>query len=97
MSLPVVISFNKFILIINETNRDELNKPGEKIFRYNIQSHFEQAIRSSNAQFDDPDIVDRLDFRILQRNKGDIGWNIFSLDYHVDPPINTVITFYSCC
>jgi gamma-tubulin complex component 3 len=52
----------------------------------------EQAIRSSNAQFEDPNILSRLDVRLLQNTPGEEGWDVFSLDFHVDVPLNTVIT-----
>lgn len=52
----------------------------------------EAAIRSSNAQYDDPDILRRLDVRLLEMSPGDSGWDVFSLDYHVDSPVNTILT-----
>jgi len=32
-----------------------------------------------------------LDAKILESNPGDVGWDTFSLDYHVDSPVNTVL------
>jgi len=52
----------------------------------------ETAIRGSNAQYDDPDILQRVDVRTLEVSPGDSGWDVFSLDYHVDSPINTILT-----
>lgn len=50
----------------------------------------ETAIAASNAQFEEPDILKRLDVRLLEISPGDLGWDVFSLDYHVDGPIGTV-------
>ena len=50
----------------------------------------ESAIRATNAQFEDEDILNRLDVRLLEQSPGDIGWDVFTLDYHVDGPIGTV-------
>lgn len=45
---------------------------------------------ATNAQYEDPDVLRRLDVRILEISPGDLGWDVFSLDYHVDGPIGTV-------
>lgn len=45
---------------------------------------------ASNAQYEEPDILERLDVRLLEISPGDLGWDVFSLDYHVDGPIGTV-------
>lgn len=71
-------------------NSDELSKPANELYRHNLSGPVEAAVRASNAQFEDPDVLARLDFRLLEINPGDRGWDVFSLDYHVDPPLNTV-------
>ncbi|KAG0254944.1 Gamma-tubulin complex component 3 [Actinomortierella ambigua] len=69
-----------------------LNQSANTLFRHNLTGTLESALRSSNAQYDDPDIVRRLDVRLLEISAGDNGWDVFSLDYLVDSPINTVLT-----
>ncbi|PKC02638.1 hypothetical protein RhiirA5_390377 [Rhizophagus irregularis] len=69
-----------------------LSKPSNTLYRHNLTGTLEAAIRASNAQYDDPDILRRLDVRLLEVSSGDIGWDVFSLDYHVDSPINTIFT-----
>ncbi|KAF7352755.1 Spindle pole body component [Mycena venus] len=49
------------------------------------------AIRSSNAQNDPPDVLRRLDARMLEYSHGEIGWDVFTLEYKVDAPIDTVL------
>ena len=44
---------------------------------------FQTAIRATNAQFEDQEILDRLDVRLLDVQPGDYGWDVFSLDYKV--------------
>jgi len=29
---------------------------------------------------------------IIQPSEGDVGWDVFTLDYHVTQPLNTIIT-----
>ena len=50
-------------------------------------------MRATNAQFEVTDILHRLDVRMLDLSPGDQGWDVFSLHYHVDGPISTVMTF----
>ncbi|TPX66208.1 hypothetical protein SpCBS45565_g04658 [Spizellomyces sp. 'palustris'] len=68
-----------------------LTKPANTLFRHNLASSLETGIRMSNAQYDDPDITSRLDVRMLQSSPGDIGWDVFTLVYQLQSPINTVI------
>ncbi|CAG8503370.1 7710_t:CDS:10 [Gigaspora rosea] len=69
-----------------------LSKPANTLYRHNLTGTLESAIRASNAQYDDPDILRRLDVRLLEVSFGEAGWDVFSLDYHVDSPINTIFT-----
>jgi gamma-tubulin complex component 3 len=68
------------------------------VFPHNLSGVLESAIRATNAQFEDEDILKRLDVRFLELSPGDIGWDVFTLDYHVDGPIGTVSlhVFYVC-
>ncbi|KAL0136957.1 Spc98 family-domain-containing protein [Mucor lusitanicus] len=69
-----------------------LSKPANTLFRHNLTGILETAIRSCNAQYDDPQLLNRLDVRLMEIQKDDLGWDVFSLDYHVDAPINTVFS-----
>lgn len=51
----------------------------------------ETAVRGSNTQYEDADILRRLDAKILESHPGDTGWDTFSLDYHIDSPVSTVL------
>jgi gamma-tubulin complex component 3 len=72
------------------TFREDLAKPAGSLYLHNLTGILETAIRATNAQFDDSDILKRLDVRLLEVSPGDTGWDVFSLDYHVDGPISTV-------
>lgn len=49
------------------------------------------AIRSTNAQYDDPEILNHLDVRLATPCDGDIGWDILSLQYTVRGPLATML------
>ncbi|KAH1077897.1 hypothetical protein GYH30_053106 [Glycine max] len=56
------------------------------------QGLLETAIRASNAQYDDPDILDRLRVKMMPHESGDRGWDVFSLEYDARVPLDTVFT-----
>eukprot|EP00731_Ephydatia_muelleri_P030066 Em0021g589a len=68
----------------------DLSKPATSLYLHNLTGVLESAIRATNAQFDDQDILTRLDVKLLEASQGDKGWDVFSLHYHVDGPIETV-------
>ncbi|KAJ3778845.1 gamma-tubulin complex, component 3 [Lentinula raphanica] len=68
-----------------------LSRPANTLYRHNLTATLETAIRSSNAQSDPPDVLRRLDARMLEYSHGEIGWDVFTLEYKVDAPIDTVI------
>ncbi|XP_065887804.1 gamma-tubulin complex component 3 homolog isoform X2 [Dysidea avara] len=81
-----------FIRYLMDQLESELIKPATELFRHNLTGTLEASVRATNAQYDDADILQRLDVRILELSPGDSGWDVFSLDYHVDGPISTVFT-----
>ncbi|CAI8015361.1 Gamma-tubulin complex component 3 [Geodia barretti] len=68
------------------------SKPAVSLYLHNLTGTLETAIRATNAQFEDPDILKRLDVQKLEPSLQDQGWDVFSLQYHVDGPISTVFT-----
>lgn len=81
-----------FIHYLMEILNPELDKPATNLYPHNLSSLLETAVVASNAQYEEPDILKRLDVRLLEISPGDLGWDVFSLDYHVDGPIGSVFT-----
>ena len=50
----------------------------------------ESAIRASNAQYNDPDCLKKLNIKLINASVGDDGWDIFCLEYKVDLPLNVI-------
>ena len=80
---------------------EELNQPAANLYPHNLAGILESAIRATNTQFEDPDILERLDVRLLDVQPGDTGWDVFSLDYKVQGPIGkkkrlSLIFFRGC-
>jgi len=70
----------------------ELCHPATQLYPHNLAGILETAIRGSNSQYEDQQILERLDVRLLEIQAGDTGWDVFSLDYKVTGPIGVVFT-----
>ncbi|KAI8900737.1 Spc98 family-domain-containing protein [Globomyces pollinis-pini] len=81
-----------FVQYLMDSLGDTLSKSAGTIYRHNLTGTLESAIRSSTAQSENPDVLKRLDVRLMEISAGETGWDIFLLDYHVDSPINTILT-----
>ncbi|KAL8456305.1 hypothetical protein ACS0TY_034498 [Phlomoides rotata] len=81
-----------FVQYLMDIVGPELNEAANTISSFKLAGLLESAIRSSNAQYDDPDILDRLRVKMMPHNTGDKGWDVFSLEYDARVPLNTVFT-----
>lgn len=81
-----------FIALLMESLSTNLDRPAGSQYRHTLTAQLEHAIRGSNAQFDSPDILRRLDARLTEMEKGDTGWDVFTLEYKVDAPVDVIIT-----
>ncbi|KAF8138303.1 gamma-tubulin complex, component 3 [Boletus edulis] len=68
-----------------------LARPANTLYRHNLTATLETAVRTSNAQNDPPDVLRRLDARMLEYSHGETGWDVFTLEYKVDAPIDTIL------
>ncbi|KAI9847121.1 MAG: Microtubule-nucleating Tub4p (gamma-tubulin) complex component [Thelocarpon superellum] len=81
-----------FIALLMESLSSSLDRPANTLFRHSLTAQLEHAIRGSNAQYDSPDVLRRLDARMLMQGHGEIGWEIFTLEYKIDAPIDVIVT-----
>ena len=49
---------------------EELTQPASALYPHNLAGILETAIRATNAQFEDPEILERLDVRLLDSQDG---------------------------
>lgn len=83
-----------FIALLMESLADNLDRPANTLYRHNLTAQLEHAIRGSNAQFENPDMLARLDARMLELSHGEVGWDVFTLEYKVEAPVDVVVTQY---
>ncbi|GMH18735.1 hypothetical protein Nepgr_020576 [Nepenthes gracilis] len=81
-----------FVQYLMDKVGPELSEPANTISTFKLAGLLETAVQSSNAQYDDHDILDRLRVKMMPHNTGDRGWDMFSLEYEARVPLNTVFT-----
>ncbi|RMZ83381.1 hypothetical protein DV737_g1704, partial [Chaetothyriales sp. CBS 132003] len=91
----MLLSQGDFIELLMESLAPNLDRPANSQYRHTLTSQLEHAIRHSNAQFDDPEVLRRLDARMLELSSGDMGWDSFTLEYKITPPCDVVITAWA--
>lgn len=88
----LLLSRGDFVLALTDSLGDALDKPAVTLLRNNLVGILETAVRSSS----DPqsaDDLERLDVRLLEAGRQDVGWDIFQLDYRItEPPLETIFT-----
>ncbi|GAA5880119.1 hypothetical protein JCM3774_004154 [Rhodotorula dairenensis] len=88
----VMLGKGDFVEILMEQLGPSLGRPANTLYRHNLTSTLETAIRGSTQATDALDnILGRLDARMLDFEQGQVGWDVFLLEYKVDAPISTVI------
>ena len=90
-TLGYCAGFQCYVRRLTRSYSPSLSRPANALYRHNLTATLESALRSSNAQNDPPDVLRRLDARMLEYSHGEIGWDVFTLEYKVDAPIDTVL------
>ena len=80
-----------FIVGLMDLVGPELRKRASQLYRHNLTGMLEGALRSSNAQYMSPAVLDRLGVKLLEASPGDSGWEVFTLDYLIEPPLSAVV------
>lgn len=71
-----------FIKMLMELLYHDLERDGREILKHNLMTLMGDAIRATNARFDEPYILDRLDITLMEATEREKGWDVFSLFYH---------------
>jgi gamma-tubulin complex component 3 len=88
----LLLSQGDFIALLMESLAPNLDRPANSQYRHTLTSQLEHAIRHSNAQFDNAEVLSRLDARMVEFSSGDTGWECFTLEYKISAPCDVVIT-----
>lgn len=92
MKRYILLGQGDFIALLMESLSPSLEKPSGGLYRHNLTAQLEHAIRNSNAQYESADVLRRLDARLLDTAHGEVGWDVFTLEYKIDAPVDVVVT-----
>lgn len=81
-----------FIAVLMESLATNLDRPANSQYRHTLTAQLEHAIQHSNANHDKEDVKRRLDARMLELSHGEIGWDVFTLEYRIDSPLDVIVT-----
>jgi gamma-tubulin complex component 3 len=91
----LLLGAGDFIAILMESLSTTLDQQANNLARHTLTAQLEHAVRNSNAQFDSNDVLRRLDSRMLELSHGEIGWDVFTLEYKISPPVDVIVTAHS--
>lgn len=83
-----------FVRHLMDVLDEQLSQRADHLREHVLKAALDEAVRTTNAQFVDPDMLKRLEIKLLDINPSDTGWDVFSLFYRVDGPIGMVFTPY---
>ena len=81
-----------FIGLLMESLSTSLDGPANSQYRHTLTAQLEHAILNSNAQYESPEVLERLDARMLELSHGEIGWDVFTLEYKIEAPVDVIVT-----
>lgn len=88
----LLLSKGDFVSLLLESLGPSLSRPANTLYRHNLTATLETALQGSSSSADQPDILRRLDARMLEFSHGESGWDVFALEYKVDAPLDTVLS-----
>ena len=68
-----------------------ISQSDNTISSFKLLGLLESAIHASNVEYDDPYILDSLRVKMMPHHSGDRGRDVFSLEYNVRDPLNTIL------
>lgn len=87
MKKYLLLSQGDFMELLVESLAPNLDRSAHSQYRHTLTSQLEHAIRHSNAQYEDPEVLKRLDARMLELGRGDTGWDCFTLNTRLAPRV----------
>ena len=69
----------------------QLNKPANNLYRHHLTTILDTTVRALPSTSPQSDLLNRLDARMLDFSAGELGWDVFTLEYKVDPPVDVIL------
>lgn len=89
----ILLGQGDFVQSLLDCLKPELEKEMSKVSEVVVMGCIRTAIHSSNAMYDDEDVLERLCMKRMGTFTTQSGWDVFALDYRMDvsSPLSTVI------
>lgn len=81
-----------FVESLLDMAQEDLSRNASDVYRHQLQGVLDMAVRQTNAQFCSPDVLARLGVKLMQPSPGEKAWDVFLLDYAINPPLHVVFT-----
>ncbi|KZW04348.1 gamma-tubulin complex, component 3 [Exidia glandulosa HHB12029] len=91
LKMYLLLGQGDFVEQLMEALAPNLARPANTLYRHNLTATLEAAVRASNAAQAPSDVLRRLDVRMLAYTHGELGWDVFTLEYKVDAPLDTIV------
>lgn len=88
----ILLGAGDFIALLMESLSSYLDRPANSQYRHTLIAMLEHGIRNSSAQYDDPEVLRHLDARMLELSMSEKGWDVFTLEYKIDAPVDVIVT-----
>ncbi|KAF8822619.1 Spc97 / Spc98 family protein [Cardiosporidium cionae] len=75
-----------------ENTFELLDQNASKLRKHSLLSLLESALRTGTAYPYSPNVIKCVFTEMHTPSRGDTGWDVFYLDYHVNPPMDAIFT-----
>ena len=90
----LLLSSNDFIEAVIEKGSGILNEPSSNLTSNQLSTILLDAIDRSSIKYCDESYKNRLDARVLDLTHGNMGWEVFTLEYKInDLPISKILDY----
>ncbi|KAJ1839027.1 Microtubule-nucleating Tub4p (gamma-tubulin) complex component, partial [Coemansia sp. RSA 2708] len=80
-----------FALALMEVLENQMDRSGQNIMAHDLSAVLSSAVRSSNAQYEDPDRLSAIVLTFREENAQLRGWDEVALKYNLSAPLSYVI------
>lgn len=88
----ILLGAGDFVSVLMERLGESLEHPASTLHRHNLTSSLGDAIQTSNAQYEPEHVLRYLDARMLEGTRGTVGWEVFTLEYRLEKPVDVIIS-----
>ncbi|ODV85027.1 hypothetical protein CANARDRAFT_28747 [[Candida] arabinofermentans NRRL YB-2248] len=87
----LLMSKGDFINSLIDKGLNLLHESSATLSSHSLMRVLQDSVENSSVKDYPKDVIDRLDARLLEMGHGNIGWEVFTLDFQIKHPINMVL------